>query len=326
MEAIIFISHRHADKNIAKVINNHLQDWGIPPNNIYQSSSAIGGGPRVGDPLAQDLKEALYRANAVILIYTFTDQDWSYCMYECGIATDPQSPNTRIVVFQTTNDRPKVFKDQILVTITENDILRFTTQFHKHEGFIPNQPALAPQIAEEIIKQRSKRLYNNLYDAIPHRSAEERYRWDFFTLRLDSESLTKINHQQSQDIKIKIIQEESEVIKHFGQALEHFGFDRYATNLKLNSLISQWNKITSKRTNIPKTWIQGLCEEMLRAIESIPAEPTWELMKSNVYPDWWFYPIVNHVKINPDESIQFQIYMYRVPGTLPENPDSIKVR
>ncbi len=104
----IFISHRHTDSQIANVINKHLRRWGFPPNSIYQSSAATGRGPRIGEPLAQNLLDALSRANAVLLVYTFAKDDWSYCMWECGVATDPQSPNTRIIVFQTTDDIPSV--------------------------------------------------------------------------------------------------------------------------------------------------------------------------------------------------------------------------
>ncbi len=322
MEISIFISHRHTDRQIAEVINNHLQLWGIPQNSIYQSSAAGGTGPKIGGTLTQDLKDALYRANAVLLVYTFADQDWSYCMWECGVATDPKSQSTKIVVFKTTDDIPKVFKDTILIGITERDILRFTTQFHKEVGFLSDEsPAFAPDIGEEILKRRSNDLYNDLSRVIPHRRREEMYRWDFFTLKLNSDSVERIkNQEQSEDSKINIIQQESEATFEFGAALQHFGFYTFVPELNFNHLVERWKAIISCRESIPQTWIKELCKEMLRAVENRRAQPTWELMKSDLYPDWWFYPVVNHVRSNSDDSMEFQIYMYRVPGSLPNNP------
>lgn len=316
----IFISHRHTDKQIADVINRHLRRWGLPQNSIYQSSAAAGGGPRIGEPLAQNLLDALYRANAVLLVYTFAEQDWSYCMWECGVATDPQSPITRIIVFQTTKDIPSVFRSQILTQITPEDILRFTTQFHRDSDFFPGEPAFALNTDDEILQLRSTELYNELISVIPPGFKEERYRWDCFTLKLNSDSLNTIRQEQNTNRKINTIQEESEVTADFGDALKHFGLYAFEQGLKFNKLVERWKTTILHLRDIPQEWSRELCMEMLRAIENIPAEPTWELMKSNRYPDWWFYPVVNHVMINPDGSMEFQIYMYRFPGSLPNNP------
>ena len=46
----VFISHRHADKEVADVINTHLQKWGIAERQIFQSSRPRQG-LSPGDPL-----------------------------------------------------------------------------------------------------------------------------------------------------------------------------------------------------------------------------------------------------------------------------------
>lgn len=321
----IFISHRHTDRQIADVISNHLQLWGIGENAIYQFSAATGTSSGIGEYLTQHLRDALHRANIVILVYTFADHDWSYCMWECGVATDPQLLSTRIVVFQTTADIPTVFADQIRIRINQQDIFSFTRQFHTEQGFFPGEPAFAPNVNEGILRQKSTAFYNDLNSVIPERQPAEqpqqRYRWDCFKLKLNLDSLRKINHPEaSQDTKINIIQQESKVTWDFGEALKHFGYVPGVLGLTFSQLVIRWKETTSLRENIPQEWIAELCEEMLRAIQDKPAVPTWELMKSNHYPDWWFYPVVNHAIISPDGSIEFQIYMYRFPGSLPNNP------
>jgi len=77
----IFLSHRFADKPIADVIRRNLARWGF--DDIYQA------GPRLGDPLTDELRDVLEDVDLVILVYTVTDEEWSWCMWECGLATHP---------------------------------------------------------------------------------------------------------------------------------------------------------------------------------------------------------------------------------------------
>ncbi len=83
---------------------------------MHLSSSPNFEGPRLGQPLRDELKHALAAADAVILVFTSDTEDWSYCMWECGVATNPNDPRpTSVVVVQCTADEPKVFKDQLRV-------------------------------------------------------------------------------------------------------------------------------------------------------------------------------------------------------------------
>jgi hypothetical protein len=53
-----------------------------------------------------ELQKALWEAKAVIFVYTTTDNDWGYCMWECGVATTPGSPDTRIIGFSVRTTSP----------------------------------------------------------------------------------------------------------------------------------------------------------------------------------------------------------------------------
>ena len=57
----IFISHRHDDADIAKVLAEHLDYWGISSAEVFQTSSAAGGGA-IGDHLVDALKQAVSEA------------------------------------------------------------------------------------------------------------------------------------------------------------------------------------------------------------------------------------------------------------------------
>ena len=84
---------------------------------VFQSSDSGNAAdtPLVGRPLNQQLANALWNANGVVLVYTTPDQDWGYCMWECGLATDPTSPHTSIFVLQCTECVPSLFEGQVRI-------------------------------------------------------------------------------------------------------------------------------------------------------------------------------------------------------------------
>jgi hypothetical protein len=86
---LLFISHRHADQPIADVLRKFVTDRSGGRIAVFQSSSAQADNPRVGRELQQELKEHLWEAGVVVLVYTSPEEDWSYCMWECGVATHP---------------------------------------------------------------------------------------------------------------------------------------------------------------------------------------------------------------------------------------------
>ena len=133
---LIFISHRHSDKRIADVINKHLRSWNVRGGQIYQSSSPQQG-TRPGTVLSEDLKKKLSQANLLILVYTLPDEDWSYCMWECGVATDPKTEHTRIIVLQCTESAPTVYQDHLRVAVNREGIHDFVGRFHRDSEFFP---------------------------------------------------------------------------------------------------------------------------------------------------------------------------------------------
>jgi len=179
----IFLSHRFADKAIADTVRRHIGTWGFD-NEIFQAS-APGGGPTVGALVTEDIKDALYHAKLVILIYTLSDYDWAFCMWECGLATHPKRQDTRTIVFQCNpHDTPKTFEGQLLVKVDSEGIKNFTVQFFKHDSFFPGEEAVRQDIKEETVSNLSTALYNELKAAIPTGRLENRHRWDFLVLQL----------------------------------------------------------------------------------------------------------------------------------------------
>ena len=310
----IFISHLHDDKKIADVIRNTLDEWGMGEIPIFQSTDPKSG-PGIGAPLTAELKNALVDASVVLLVYTFADRDWSYPMWECGVATDPEREHTKIVVFQCTDDAPKPFHDRVKVRINEEEIRKFTGQFHKDDKFFPGfNEAFAPVIPESALDSISKTLYDRLIKVIPAKKLEPMYRWDFLTLELDSTYVREIRDESSESaskLAADIIPKNCVVKKAFGEASKHFGLAKVEEGKKIAELVESWEQNAGDSS---KKWILELYAEMMRAIRYESAGPAWELLKS-VRPDtdWWFYPVINHVRVFHDDRMEFDLYLYRIP-------------
>src|SRR6516225_10466614 len=108
---LLFISHKHSDRQIAEVLAQFIEERSTARIKVHLSSSPDFQGPKFGKALNAQLRDALWKTELLILLYTSSDQDWSYCMWECGMAAHPESPNTTIIVFQCGADIPSPFHD-----------------------------------------------------------------------------------------------------------------------------------------------------------------------------------------------------------------------
>ena len=135
---LIFISHKHNDRAIATVVRGFITEQTSGKLPVFQSSDPSAKTPGVGRTLNAELRQALWGAGAVILVYTSPDEDWGYCMWECGVATLPDSPDTRIVLLQCGESAPSLFDGQLRVDARDRtSVATFVTQFMTEPKFIP---------------------------------------------------------------------------------------------------------------------------------------------------------------------------------------------
>ncbi|MDH5740153.1 MAG: hypothetical protein OEY77_07500, partial [Nitrospira sp.] len=300
------------------------------------NSQDPGCGMTVGQPLIEQLKQALVKAQVVLLIYTFADEDWSFCMWELGVATDPKNEHTNSVVFCCSRDTPKVFEGQILVEMTKDDLEKFVHQLHKRDKFFAGEKPYQ-DIPPEEVQKRSQALYDDLIKVVPFRQSIEIFRWDNFRLQIETDTIEQLHtlfrEAESNDEEIhNMLSKGSHVLGEpppFGQSQEHFGFHAFEEKLTLETLIDRW-KVGKKQCQDEKIegwaeatddWIPELYSELKRAVNNQAAQPPRYLMRSLV-PDtnWWFYPVLNHVSHLPNKSMQLDLYFYRFrradPGAL----------
>lgn len=321
----IFISHRHDDNKIASSLRKQLQSWGIPEDCIFQSSSNSQAG-KVGRPIKQEIKRFLEQAKLVILIYTHPELNWDYCMYECGLATDPATVQTNVIVFQCTSNQPRVFRDELLIVTDADGIKRFTHQFHQKDDFFPGLPAYDPDLGIEGMDIRSTSLLDSLKPFLPSQETRNDIRWGYFTLLLPPEVIRSIKEPNSIHDSYRACMKDHmniTVVDAAGWGLRHFGYQENEPGLSLNKVIGRWKSKIEEYDdsgNENEDWISELNMEVCRSVRNDPPQISWAPLKS-VYPhiNWYVCPVINEVRYKADGNVELVIFMYRVDMAIEED-------
>ncbi len=324
----IFISHRHDDSKIASVVSRHLQEWGVSGDDIFQSSDPKRG-LTFGNSIKEELQDRLKEVNLLILVYTYSDEDWSNCMWECGIAQGQSTVETRTIVFQCTDDEPTVFKSEMRVVVNPKEILRIADEFHTKPDFLPQiegvdgskeqKEGIFSETSGGIIKTRAERLYVDLKQVIPTGVPTSKHLWDFVRLKLNGHIVRKLNSlEDEKNIKERIkghLELRHPTFIGIGNsvdtAVRQFGYGSWEDNLKLSDLICRWEK---ENETCHSEWIENLYDAVVRAITNTPSAPVSGKFKSvREGVDWWFLPTVTRMRGYRDDSVEFDVYLIRVP-------------
>lgn len=315
---LIFISHKHENSAVADVLRNFIESNTAGAVEAFQSSSESATSPRAGFSLQQELKDALWRAGAFILIYTHTSLDWSYCMFEYGVANNPRSPDTRIILLRCCDVVPPLFAGQVTVNARElKDLQKFANQlltdpdfFSGHEGPItrhrPNSPAVADAAAE---------LFQDLQAVLPAISPPANEEWPaypYIQLQLEWRHVEAIRGAPPADrarVAAEIIQREAVISAYDREAERLFnspGFDR---GMKFEALVGAW-KDKEPGPDANSKWVSSLCRQITEGARWRFPPTVWELMQGDG-DDTWRAPVLTRVRRVPNLHMQFDIYFYK---------------
>lgn len=315
-QPLLFISHKHVDSKIADVINSFIRMQSGGRVRVFQSSSPWADSPKFGRNLNKQLKEALWEASVVVLIYTAENQDWNYCMWECGVAMNPQSPNTKIILFECAGNSPTLFDEQVNVKArTLGDIQRFTNEFLTDPDFFPRfqGPVTRFQRNGQEVARAAADLYQELEPLLPPEQedpSEEWPAWPFLQLELSLDSTAAICEAAPADrhqIAMELIPKEGVVSAGDKVAEQLFGVPSFTRGMKFERLIDRWRQ---KYPHSKSRWVETLCSQILDGIQWNFPILKWELMLS-LNGNSWYAPVLNRVRKMPaQKSIQFDIYFY----------------
>ncbi|MBD1860077.1 MULTISPECIES: hypothetical protein [Trichocoleus] len=312
----LFISHKHVDSKIADVIRLFISDRSGGRINVFQSSSPWADGPKSGSNLNQQLKKALWETDVLILLYTHLDQDWSYCMWECGVATHPKSPDTKIILFQCSGSSHNLFHDQVNINVRSLvDIQRFTNEFLTSSDFFPDRSDCVTDFhpnGQEVIAAAA-RFFQDMQQVLPPEREELSEEWPaypFLQLEITLQQAKQVcqawEEQTIQDVN-EIIQNNCLISESDKYCEQLFNVPSFERGSKLNDLITLWREAYPHSQS---QWVEGLCSQILAGVRWQFPRPVWRLMQT---PNGaWCAPMLNRVRRIPSQQcMQFDIYFYK---------------
>ena len=315
---LLFISHKHTDHAIARVIADFIVDQSRGEVDVHLSSDAAFDGPRFGPNLNAQLRQTLWKTDALILVYTSgEDQDWSYCMWECGAAAHPESPDTTLIVFQCWRDVPKPFADDLRVNARSlTDLEGFTKQLLTDPRFFPRLgKALAPQVRPDTIEKEAKKLWETLTlsGVLPDPDSgavQEWPAWPYLRVELPVSQVEVIKaapEQERSQVAIDVVTEHGVVIDGTERTAELFGLANLAPRHGVKDLLRTWRE---KTRGAEPLWFTSCCDQLVAgALRQFPVIRPVALRPPN--SDAEFTPALSRTRRLPSAKvIQFDIYFY----------------
>ena len=270
-DPLVFVSHKHSDRAIAEAIARFVRDRTAGKVRVHLSSSPDFEGPRLGKPLNDELKRALGAAEAVILVFTSETEDWSYCMWECGIATNPNDPRpTSVVVVQCGPNEPKPFGDQLRVDARNLDSVQtFVKAVLTSTDFFARCDTPVTGFAAEgaEVKEFAAELHGKLGEVLPSGGGAERSTPTSPYLRL------RLDDQTAEELRSAYLDGETEkclpVVEARAEIAESTGAEsvfnmRLEPGATLGDVLAAWRR--EHRADGEARWFSALAEQVLAAI------------------------------------------------------------
>ena len=332
-DPLLFISHKHDDKKIADVVRKHIRDITGARVNVFQSSDPKYEVPQVGKILNQELKDALWKTGVVVLIYTSEDKNWDWCMWECGIADEPSSPDTKVIVIQCLEDKPKVFEGFVRVQAWDKESIYSFSKCFLQEDFFPRAGGALCSFNEDELREQVESFYKNLNAAInpPPRNFSA---WPFLRFVLSRESVNNVKaiikqikavikqensgevNQESAEIqKEELMEQVEKIILYEGKVTETknglsslFGSLDVSKPRLMKDLAEDWKESYPDRN---MGWLKVISTQLISGIDGkMPLIKNWAYLRQ-VNNDSEYVPGMGRIKSDPTK-MQFDCYFYRL--------------
>jgi hypothetical protein len=167
MRPLVFISHRHHDQEIASAVARWVSSASGNNVEIFQSSDGLKG-TEVARSITEQIQRKVADAAVLIAIYTDQDADWAWVMFEMGIAMDPTTPETRVVVLQCGDHFPPVLSEFKRVRVSEESDRISLTRELLTTRFFPTHPDLTlATYSEDYVRMQAAALWTEMKDLVP---------------------------------------------------------------------------------------------------------------------------------------------------------------
>jgi TIR domain-containing protein len=311
----IFISHNESDKKIALQIANFIKDESGKGYSVFMSSDPKFKGVRMGEDISVELREAIANCDVFLLLYTRKDVDWSWCMWEWGIASHPSSEKSTMIVLQCGSDAPKINAARRRVDVrVREDVLEFVKQYLTDKQMFRHGKAVAGHLADDVIEAKANALFERLSPLVKDIDPPvERSTWPYLQIAVPLETFEKISSEATPldtDAQIKLIKESARVSVAGGKALNIFGRLGLTQNILLSKLARSVSGATGrKETPLLDCFCRQIAEASADKIPSIEA-----ISVRGPEQEMEFVPVVTKVQIvGYLKTVFFDLYFLSLP-------------
>ena len=315
----LFISHRFDDKDAAKVVADRLEKISDQIK-IYLASNPKFEGPRAGKSVNRQLAEALGTTSIVLLLFTVPDEDWSWCMWECGVATDPKDAvPTNVVTIQLSGKAPKVYSETLMVAADDQDsVLAFVNQLCTDAKFFPDLGAALTTRKQNdpFVREQAQALFEELAPYTATADVVEETRWGGFRISVAANHLKPVKESkeavsgQGLDALLK----SASISNLKGAGLEHFGYTALEDDMTLSTLRKRWEAERGEVLVENRPWTEILAEEIWRIVTKRKTNLTWEPFHSLKEYGLWAYPIIYQYRTHISGRYDFEVLMIQTPA------------
>lgn len=332
----IFISHRFQDASIADALRKQLLGFSIPEKNIFQAGTNRSG-LMPGQHINSEIMEVIRDTDLFLLVFTELDEDWSYCMWELGLATGRDTKPTSVVVFRCAESLPHVRAENLAVDVRDpKSVANFVHNLHRNHEFVaPNEQSreaardflkVLEETSTETIEERSKKFYSVMMDALPNGEPKEIERVEYIEFVLEYDTVTKLKMLWKQDepgaqreIQDLVERECVMSIKSSNNAAKRFGLASGKSQASLGNLLSSWRRQYRETRGVSEisewdlAWTNRLIDDIARATNGSVSQPTSKTMASIELPETRYMPVVVRSREKRDGRCEFDMYLFRVP-------------
>lgn len=314
---MLFISHRHSDVDLADVIKGFIEDKGSGRLRIFQSSAPGAEHPRAGWQLTPEVHDALWQAKVVLLLYT-TDQHWSSCAYEVGVARQ-RDGGERIIVLHCGGVPPWMLADSVTINLRKReDVQKFTVEFMTGKDFLGTGEAVTHHTPDApAVLRTANELYDRLQAVLP--PAEDVEDWPPYpNLRLElafAHAKELPSSPENEQAAADTIREHAVVSFADSEAAKLFDVRRIFPGqsrdarcaVAFGEVVDSWRRAYP---NSKSRWLEALSAQIVEAVQGGFPTLVWELMYSKQKGDsTWYAPFLARVRRVPSaKTWEFEVY------------------
>ena len=303
---LLFISHKHVDHELAKVLADFIKNRTGAQVRIHVSSDPDYVGPPAGRVLNKELCQTLRQTEALILIYTSSDQSWEYCLWECGVATNAATPETNIIVLQCGKEPPPVYDGLLNVRATDlKSVRRFVDTMFRQPGFFPDRPQPLTGFNEKDCEEAATELHAKLVAVLGRQQRPESWSpWPSLRVELPDESLVTLRAAEDRDQIRSIVSEKGVIASYQPGTPKIFGLARIEPETSVAALVGGIGKTAD--------WFESCCYQIADCAAN--RDPVVRLASLSSAPGEAEYtPVVTNMRrVYGKQKAEFEVCFYNL--------------